>query len=315
MPTFHPLGIMKIIRCFLLAALFFPVNVHAQTISQDQMIFYTAEWEGERFPDGRPRVPDEILERMEKISIEEAWGVMRRHGFHNQFEGNWEMIFDDRPVVGRALTAVYMPMRPDLNNRILEKGHNEGRKGNSNSWPIDMLSNGDVYVADAYGKVIDGTLIGDNLGNSIYAKSQKGVIFDGGLRDLAGLEKIDGFNAFVRGWDPSFLQETMLMQMNVPIRIGRVTVLPGDVVLAKREGVIFVPAHLAEEVVVSAEIIGLRDTFGHQRLRQGRYTPGEIDSAWSDEIKADFLEWVDAHPEHLATTKEELLKELKTRGW
>lgn len=284
-------------------------------LNKDLMDFYTTEWEGDRLPDGRPKVSDDLLQRLKNISIEEAWGVMRGEGYHNQFESGWVMLRPEEAFVGRALTAQYMPQRPDINERILEKGHAEGRIGASNSWPIDMLQEGDVYVADCFGKIIDGTLIGDNLGNSIYSKSGTGVVFDGGSRDLEGLQKIEGFNAFVRGFDPSFLRETMLIGINVPVRIGRVTVFPGDVVLAKKEGVIFIPPHLLEKVVINAEFIGLRDKFGHQRLKEGTYTPGQIDGRWSDDIKADFLKWIDDNPEFLPMSREELDEYLKNRTW
>jgi len=291
------------------------VPMQAQTISRDQLIFYTSEWQGERFPDGRPKVPDDILERMKNVSIEEAWGVLRGAGYHNQFAGGWKMIHPDRPVIGRALTARYMPLRPELQKRMLDRGHQQGRVGAMNSWPIDMLSQGDVYVADAFGKITDGTLIGDNLGNSIYAKSGNGVVFDASLRDLEGLEEIDGFNAFVRGWHPSYLQETMLMGVNVPVRMGEATVLPGDVVLAKREGVIFIPAHLAQKVVETAEIVMLRDQFGHQRLREGTYTPGQIDSRWSEEIEQDFSRWLEENKTSLPVPEKRVEELLKNRTW
>ncbi len=295
-------------------ALYF--NAPAQFFnSAEELIYLTKEWKGERFDDGRPKVPEEILERMKKISIEEAWGVLRSKGYHNQFEGNWEIIHEDEPVVGRAMTARYMPKRPEIMDRFTEKGHEKGRVGAMNSWPIDALQQGDVYVADGFGKVVDGTLIGDNLGNAIFANSGNGVVFDGGSRDLAGLSEIDGFNAFVRGFDPSYLTESMLMGINVPIRIGLATVFPGDVVLAKKTGVLFVPAHLAEEVVVRAEFIVLRDMFGHEMLRKGTYTPGEIDGRWSEEIKAAFLEWVENNPDELPMTKEALDAYLKDRTW
>jgi len=184
-----------------------------------------------------------------------------------------------------------------------------------NSCPIDMLSEGDVYVADAFGKIINGTLIGDNLGNAIYAKSKNGVIFNGSLRDLGGLEKIEGFNAFVRGWDPSFLTNVMLMGVNTPIRIGRAHVMPGDLVVAKREGVIFIPAHLAEETVINAEFVSLRDRFGHQQLREGTYTPGQIDGRWSDEIKEAFLKWLDDNPDLIPMSRQELDEFMKDRTW
>lgn len=281
----------------------------------EELVYYTLEWNGKRFDDGRPKVPDEILERMKKVSIEEAWGVLRSKGYFNQFEGNWVILHEDEPVVGRALTARYMPKRPEVMDRITENGHKNGRIGATNSWPIDALVKGDVYVADGFGKVVDGTLIGDNLGNAIFANSGNGVVFDAGSRDMEGLSEIEGFNAFVRGFDPSYLMESMLMGINVPIRIGRATVLPGDVVLAKKTGVLFIPAHLAEEVVVRSEFIMLRDMFGHQMLKEGVYTPGQIDGRWSDEIKAAFLEWVDQNPEGLPMTRKDLDAYLKDRTW
>lgn len=304
----------RLLTGFLCMLVSFPLFSQIE-VSRELMDFYTSEWTGERSPDGRPKVSDELLKRLKNISIEEAWGVMRGEGYHNQFEAGWVMLHEDEPFVGRALTAQYMPLRPDINKRILDKGHTEGRIGASNSWPIDMLQEGDVYVADCFGKVIDGTLIGDNLGNSIYAKSKTGVIFDGGSRDLEGLQAIDGFNAFVRGWDPSFLSETMMTGINVPIRIGRTTVFPGDVVLAKKEGVIFIPPQLLEKVIINSEFIGLRDKFGHLRLKEGTYTPGQIDGRWSDEIKQDFLNWIDENPDLLPMSREELDEYLKNRTW
>jgi 4-hydroxy-4-methyl-2-oxoglutarate aldolase len=281
----------------------------------EELIYYTSEWSGERFEDGRPKVSEEILQRMKKVSIEEAWGVLRSKGYHNQFEGDWVILHDDEAVVGRALTALYMPKRPEPMDRLTEKGHGLGRVGAMNSWPIDALQQGDVYVADGFSKVVDGTLIGDNLGNAIFANSGNGVVFDAGSRDMEGLAEIEGFNAFVRGFDPSYLMESMLMGINVPIRIGRATVFPGDVVLAKKTGVLFIPAHLAEEVVVRAEFIMLRDMFGHEMLRKGVYTPGQIDQQWSDEIKTAFLEWVKNNPDELPMTEEALNDYLKDRTW
>ncbi|MEX2399206.1 MAG: hypothetical protein WD423_00440 [Rhodothermales bacterium] len=287
----------------------------AQLISEDEMLFLTQEWEGERYPDGRPMVSADILERMEIVSIEEAWAVLRRHGYHSQFAGEWMMIHEDEPIVGRALTALYMPNRPELQERMLERGHAAGQVGPMNSWPIDALEQGDVYVADGYGKIADGTLIGDNLGNAIYANSGNGVVFDGSLRDLEGLEEIEGFNAFVRGWHPSYIQEMMLGGLNVPIRIGEAHVLPGDVVLAKREGVIFIPPHLAEEVVETAEIVTLRDRFGHQRLREGTYTPGQIDTRWTEEIERDFYGWLEANIDELPVPSSRIQEILEERNW
>lgn len=276
----------------------------------------TQEWKGERFLDGRPKVSDVLLERLKNISIEEAWGVLRNKGYNNQYEGDWQILLPEEPMTGRVVTAQYMPLRPDFQNQVKSQGvDKEGRspKGGTNSWPIDILTNGDVYVADGYGKIFDGTLIGDNLGNSIFAKSQRGVIFYGSVRDQEGLSEIEGFNGWIKGQDPSFIKEMMLTSMNNPIRIGRATVLPGDVVLAKKYGVIFIPAHLAEELVLTSEVTGLRDEFGHQRLREKKYLAGEIDSEWTEAIKKDFLDWLNNYPGKLPMTKAELdayLKEL-----
>lgn len=306
---------MKLIKSMFLIGLFLLASnyMEAQTISKEQMIFLTSEWKGERFSDGRPRVADDILERFKSVTIEEAWGVLRNEGYHNQFEGGWKPLHDDVPVVGRALTVQYVPNRPDVSDQIKKKGKEDGRIGNPNSWPIDMLKIGDVYVADAFGKIVDGTLIGDNLGNAIYAKSKSGVVFNSSSRDMEGLSEIEGFNAFVRDWHPSFLTEVMLLSINTPIRMGAVTVLPGDIVLAKKEGVMFIPAHLAEKVVVTSEVVRLRDLFGISRLKEGRYTPGQIDNKWSDEIEKDFSKWLEDHIDELPVPKEQIQELLKKR--
>ena len=284
-------------------------------MTKEQIQFYTADWKGERYPDGRPKVSDNLLKRLVNVSIEEAWGVLRGAGYQNQFEGNWQMIHRDKPFVGRALTAQYMPQRADMHKAIGDLGKKEGRSGAPNSWPIDMLQNGDVYVADGYGKIIDGTLIGDNLGNSIYAKSKTGVVFDAGVRDLEGLEEIEGFNGLVRGFDPTAINQMQMTCINCPVRIGHATVLPGDLVLAKKEGVIFIPAHLAEKVIQEAEFVALQDSFGHQRLREGKYTPGQIDTRWTDDIKQDFMRWIEQNPGKVSMSKAELDQFLKAKNW
>ena len=276
-------------------------------------------WRGPRMEDGRAYVSDNILERMKKVSVTMAWSVVRGAGYHNCYENaaGWNIIYPDKAIVGRVLTAQYMPSQPDYNKAIMRQGKAEGRIGSSNSWPIDMLKKGDVYVADCFGKVLDGTLIGDNLANAIYANSGNGVIFDGGVRDLEGIEAIEGFNAWHKGADPSYLREVMLTAINVPIRIGKAVAFPGDVVLAKREGIVFIPAHLAEKVVTQSEAIMLRDMFGHMRLREGKYTPGQIDGRWSPEIQKDFRNWLKENIDELPVPKDviEGILNPKTRNW
>jgi len=303
---------------FYLTILLFSVysgNAQQVTLTPDQIRAITPEWKGERFPDGRPKVSDKMLERLKGVHLEEAWGILRNKGYQNQFEGDWKVEHEGQTMTGRAVTAQYIPLRPDLDKVIKETGKNEKRIGATNSWPIDVLKDGDIYVADSYGKIADGTLIGDNLGNAIYAKSHRGVIFYGSVRDVEGLDDIEGFNSWTKGNDPSYIQQMMLGGINVPIRIGRATVLPGDAVLAKKYGVVFIPAHLLDTVVLNAEFIALRDAFGHQRLREGKYTPGQIDTQWTDEIKKDFLKWINDNPSKLPMTREELDKFMKDRNW
>ena len=308
---------MKKKLLLVVTALLAIIWIHAQqvTLTPDQIKGYTPEWKGERFPDGRPKAPDRLLERLKKVRLEEAWGILRNKGYQNQFEGDWMILFPDSAMTGRVVTAQYLPMRPDYDKIMKDIGKNEKRIGGTNSWPIDVLKDGDVYVADSYGKIADGTLIGDNLGNAIYSKSHRGVIFYGSVRDAEGLAEINGFNAWTKGYDPSYIQQMMLGGINVPIRIGRATVLPGDIVLAKKGGVVFIPAHLLEDVVLNAEFIALRDAFGHQRLREGKYTPGQIDTQWTDEIKKDFLKWLDENPGKLPMSRAELDKFMKDRTW
>jgi len=299
----------------LLCFLFVAANAKQVTLTPAQINAITPEWKGERFDDGRPKVADKYLERLKKVHLEEAWGILRNKGYQNQFEGDWMVMRPDSAMTGRVVTAQYMPLRPDYEKIIKDKGKSEGRIGAANSWPIDVLKNGDVYVADSYGKVADGTLIGDNLGNAIYAKSARGVIFYGSVRDIEGLEDIKGFNSWIKGYDPSYIQQMMLTGINIPIRIGRASVLPGDVVLAKKGGVVFIPAHMVEEVVVNAEFIALRDEFGHQRLREGKYTPGQIDTQWTDVIKKDFLQWIKDNPAKVPMTMDELQELMNNRTW
>ena len=277
----------------------------------------TADWKGDRFADGRPKVPDAILNRLKHVAMEEAWGYLRGKGFQNQYEGNWQIINPDSVMTGRVVTAQYMPSRPDLIKLIKQQGVVEGRdsSGGTNSWPINILQPGDVYVADGYGRIIDGTLIGSNLGNAIYANSQNGVIFNASVRDLAGLKEIKGFNGWIRGVDPSYLQEEMLTSINAPIRVGRAIVLPGDVVLANQYGTIFIPANLIDELVISSEVTALRDQFGLQRLKEKKYLAGQIDSRWTDEIKKDFLNWINSYPDsNLPMSRKELNDYLKSHN-
>ncbi|MDH3650228.1 MAG: RraA family protein [Saprospiraceae bacterium] len=310
--------------CLLLTLVLLPTLVISQRISlsNSEMSAFTPEWQGERLPDGRPKVSDDILKRMELVTHEEAWAVMKNANYKHQYEEGWLAIHPDGVLVGRAMTAMFMPGRPDVHRVIDSIGHAEGRIRSQNSWPVDQLQPGDVYVGDQFGIHRDGPTIGDNLGNAIYANSGNGIVYNGAIRDIEGLRDLEHFNGFVRSYHPSHhlnnpegALNTTLMGINVPIRIGNVMVMPGDVVLGKEGGVSFVPAHLAEQVVTTSEIIRLRDMFGHARLREKIYTAGQIDSRWTDDIEKDFSSWLNEHIDELPVPKEQIQSYLKNRTW
>lgn len=305
----------RAIQLFTAAFLLFATHLYSQTIPKEELVFLTSSWEGERFEDGRPKISDDLVERAKHISVDDAWTVLKNEGYNNQFAGEWKMV-NNNVVVGRAVTAMFMPSRPDVEKNIKDRGVNkQGRKGDTNSWPIDVLTTGDVYVADGFGKIEAGTLMGATLANSIFAKSGNGVVFNGSARDLESISELEGFNAFVRDFHPSFLQEMVLMGLNTAIRIGDAIVLPGDLVIGKSEGVLFVPAHLAEQVVFTSEFVGLKDLFGFEMVKAGKYSTGEIDGKWSDKVKKDFLTWLEKNPDKGKMTAEELNKVLEKRTW
>jgi 4-hydroxy-4-methyl-2-oxoglutarate aldolase len=273
-------------------------------MTKEQMMFYTSQWTGDRFPDGRPKLPDDLVKRALDVSIEDVWGYLRSQGYRCQYEGGWQALHIDKPFAGRALTAQYMPSRPDMAKAILAEGKAEGRVSGTNSWPINELQIGDVYVADGFGKIVEGTLIGSNLGNGIAAHTHTGFIFDAGIRDQQENREIPNFNGFYRGYDPSAWADMVLTAINAPIRIGRATVLPGDLVLANTDGVLFIPAIMAEAAISSAEFTNLQDSYNFELNQQGKNGP-EFEGGWNAAKFAGFKQWVDAHPEKLKMPRSE----------
>jgi regulator of RNase E activity RraA len=283
--------------------------------TQADVIKYTPEWKGERFADGRPKVPDNILDRMKNVTLEEAWATLREAGFNHQYEDGWMVIHPEKILVGRALTATWMPGRPDVQRVLEEDGKRDHRKGGQNAWPVDMLQQRDVYVCDHFELKQDGPSIGDNVGNAIYARTGNGIVYNGAVRDIEGLKELPNFVSFVRSYDPSHhfgsvasgprLNSTMV-GINCPTRIGRAMVMPGDVVLGKDGGVLFIPPQLAERVVKQSEMTRLHDIFGHQRLREQKYTAGQIDARWSQPIEQDFTQWLRENRDRLPVPKERI---------
>lgn len=291
------------------------VNGQRVKWSADDIKALTPEWTGERTPDGRPKVSEDLLERLKGLSVVEAWGFLRREGYNNQFENwagtlqnGWLIIHPDKVMTGRVVTAQFMPLREDFNNYVQAQGKKENLSSPvTNYAPINALTEGDVYVADSWGKMENGTLIGDNLGNAIYKNGKRGIIFNGSVRDLEGLTEIEGFNGWIRGSDPSAISEMMTATVNGPIRIGRVTVLPGDVVLAKKQGIVFIPPHLVAECVIAGEYTSLRDQFNFFCIRteKFKYDNERFVDVTPEEFEAAFVEWIDTYP-NLPMSKKEL---------
>jgi regulator of RNase E activity RraA len=282
-------------------------------VPPQNIISLTSNWKGERFANGRPKVPDDLLQRLKNCTLEQIWGYLYRKGFHNQIEKNWEILKPGETMVGRAVTTQFMPSRPDLDSIIHAAGKKEGRSqhGGINTWPIDILTTGDIYVADGFGKIKNGTLIGSSLGNAIYGKTGLGVVFFGSIRDMQELKDTKGFNAWIKGNDPSYIQDMTPVSINAPIRIGEATVFPGDVVFANEYGVSFIPAFLVEGLVISSEMIALKDEFERYMLQLGKYPSGEVHGDWAENMKNEFRNWFLKYPGKTAITIKDIENYLK----
>jgi len=270
----------------------FAIPAYAQLgmFSKQQLIEFTPDWHGARFADGRPDVPDSQLQRLKDVTAEQAWEVLQRAGYHNQFESGWTVINPQKQrMVGRVVTAVFMPYRPDLDSVIRANAKKEGQTVHGeNSWIINRLQPGDVMVVDLFGKIKDGTIIGGNLATSIFTKSHNGIIVNGSIRDTAEIEGMKGFEVYCKGTDPSALKNVTLMGINVPIRMGQATVMPGDIAVGGPEGVTFIPPQLVGKVADHAEMDRLVDKWGFMMLREKRYSPGQIDGRWTRQMVEEF---------------------------
>lgn len=277
----------------------------------EDIIQLTSQWKGERFPNGRPKVPSDILQRLKNITLEEAWGPLWHHDYKYQFEGDFKITHPNQVMVGRAVTSVWVPKRPDLHETLLNYGHEqEGRKGFFNQWIIDTLEEEDVVVVDLFDKIYQGTFVGGNLGTAISTRTKSGgAVIWGGIRDNQQVVEIEDINVFYRGSDPTAIADVTMVGMNTPVRIGKAICLPGDIVLGTPNGVIFIPAHLAEYTAVHAEKSQVRDIFGFIRLREGTYTGAQVDAGWTLPIWEDFVNWFKTSKEatkysHLTWDKE-----------
>jgi 4-hydroxy-4-methyl-2-oxoglutarate aldolase len=252
-----------------------PVEAQLFTLTRDDVLKYTAQNPYARFPDGRPKVPDDLLEKVKGLSAEEVWAVLPGAGFRNQYEGNWRILHPEHKLVGRAVTAQFMPSRPDIGDVMEAAAKAQGLRDNGNQRVIDLLQPGDVLVVDLFGKIEDGTIVGDNLATAVFASTGTGLVVDGAVRDLEGIQPI-GMSVYCRGVHPTPIRNVMLTGINIPIRIGGATVMPGDVVFGDSEGVYFIPPQLVRKVVDTADETHIHDEWTKAKLMTGKYKSSDI---------------------------------------
>jgi 4-hydroxy-4-methyl-2-oxoglutarate aldolase len=252
----------------------FPVEAQVFTFTREQMLKYTAKNPFERFEDGRPKVPDNLLEKMKGLTAEDIFGVLQR-SFPNQFEGDFRLLHPGRKLVGRAVTAQFMPLRSDVSEVSEAEAIARGAGRNSNQRVIDMLQTGDVVVVDLFGKIDNGTFVGDNLAAAIFSATRTGFVIDGAIRDLEGIYPME-MAGYFRGVHPSAIGNVMLTGVNIPVRIGKATVMPGDVVFGDREGVYFVPPHLVQDILTRAEETRIHDDWTKEKFLTGKYKASDL---------------------------------------
>lgn len=252
------------------------------SFSKQDLVDYTAQEPFDRLPDGRPKVPNDLLERARELSSEEIWAVLEQRGFHNQYADGFQILHPGKPMVGRAFTVQFMPLRPDVDEIAKNKARDRGIPRLTNQTAIDMLQPGDVLVVDIFGKKANGTIVGDNLFYYVMrATNGGGLVVDGSIRDLNGISEID-MPAYFRSADPTPIGNAMLTGINIPVRIGGVTVMPGDLVVGDREGVYFIPPQLAREVLDRADEIHVHDEWTKRKFDEGKYKSSEIYSTPAD---------------------------------
>jgi regulator of RNase E activity RraA len=274
-------------------ALKLPATAQLITFSKQDLIEYTAQNPFGRSPDGRPKVPDELMERARGLSSEEVWAVLHEKGFNNQYADGFQVLHPGKTLVGRAFTVQFMPVRDDVNDVEQSKWKQATGKRLYNQSAIDMLQPGDVLVVDMFGKKVNGTIVGDNLFFYVnQATHGGGLIVDGSVRDLDGLSEID-MPAYFRAVDPTPIGNVMLTGINIPIRIGDVTVMPGDLVVGDREGVYFIPPQFVQEVLDKADETHIHDEWTKKKFAEGKYKSSEIYGSPSDpKLKEEYQEYL-----------------------
>lgn len=279
----------------LLGVLFVPGFASAQVISfsKQELTDYTAQNPFDRLPDGRPKVPDELIERARGLSAEEVWAVLQEKGYNNQYADGFQVLHPGKTMVGRAFTVQFMPLRSDVEDVTKAKAKEHGLSKLTNQTAIDMLQPGDVLIVDLFGKKVNGTIVGDNLFFYVMkATHSGGLVVDGSIRDLDGISEID-MPAYFRAVDPTPIGNVMLTGINVPVRIGGVTVMPGDLVVGDREGIYFVPPEFVQEVLDHADETHIHDEWTKKKFDEGKYKSSEIYGSPSDpKLQQEYKEYL-----------------------
>jgi len=288
--TCKAVGLALAAACFIIPA---PARAQLFQFSKQDLIDYTPQNPFDRFADGRPKIPDTMLKRAQDLSLEEIWAVLPEKGFANQYADGFQMTHPEKKLLGRVFTAQFMPARPDVDKVAVAKAKQNGLPDLRNQTVIDMLQPGDVLVVDLFGKKVNGTMVGDNLFYYIYKTTHgAGLIIDGSIRDIDGISAID-MPACFRFTDPTPIGNVMLTGINVPVRIGNVTVMPGDLAVGNKEGVYFVPPQFVEQVLDHADEVHVHDEWTKKKFDEGKYKSADIygspkDPALKQEYK-DYL--------------------------
>ena len=272
-----------------------PVLIHAQlfSLTREQMIEWTSQNPFDRFADGRPKIPDALIERARGMSSEEVFAILPGKGFRNQYEDGFHVLHPNKKLVGRAFTVQFMPLRPDLESVINDKAKAAGQGRMYNQVPIDMLQPGDVLVVDLFGQKDGGTIVGDNLFYYLMKGAHAaGLVVDGAVRDLDGISEMD-MPAYFRAVHPSYLTNVIITGINVPIHIGNATVMPGDLVLGDSEGVYFIPPALVQQVVDNADVVHIHDEWTRKKFDEGKYKSRDIYGSPTDPaLKKEYEEYL-----------------------
>jgi 4-hydroxy-4-methyl-2-oxoglutarate aldolase len=286
----HCIAAMASSLLFLIAG---SANAQLFTVPKQDLVDYTAQNPFDRFPDGRPRVPDDLIQRARDLSAEEVWAVLQAKGYNNQYADGFQVLHPGKTMVGRAFTVQFMPARSDVDEVAQQKAKAKGLPRLMNQTAIDMLQPGDVLVVDLFGKKVNGTIVGDNLFYyTMQATHSGGLVVDGAIRDLNGISEID-MPAYFRSVDPTPIGNVMLTGINVPIRIGEVTVMPGDLVVGDREGVYFIPPQFVQEVLDKADETHVHDEWTKKKFAEGKYRSSEIYGSPSDpKLQQEYQEYL-----------------------